>query len=357
MEGTQRAGVGYVNPVNEGYASMQDVARVAGVSVMTVSRALRNAPKVSGVTRARILKLAQEMHYQPDPNLARMMHSVRGKKRVRSHAVIAVVRDHVMADGLLAPTYQYVPLESIQSRAYGYGYEAEEFWIGRDGLTSKRLQEILVARGIEAVMVSPQSLTLPCSTLDYSRFAAVAFGFAMRTPALHTCATSMNLGVQLAAGELRKRGYRRIGLAVTQWIDNRSLNGYSGGWYQFQAGIAAKERVPILLMRHNVMSSNFAVFREWFKKYRPEALISFERDVPDWLARMGVRIPEDVGFVVHDWTKATAEYAGIFHRRDHVAAAAVDLIHAQLLQHERGVPEVPRHVLFPAEWVSGASIG
>lgn len=178
----------------------------------------------------------------------------------------------------------------------------------------------------------------------------------MRTPALHTCATSMNLGVQLAAAQLVKRGYRRIGLAVTQWIDNRSLNGYSGGWYQFQAGLSETERLPVLLMPHNDMARNFSVFRDWFKNNRPDAVISFEWNVPDWISELGCAIPDDVDFVFHDWAKRTGEYAGIYHRRDHVAVAAVDLIHSQLLQNERGVPEVPRYVYFPAERVDGPGI-
>jgi len=342
--------------MTEKAASMQEVARVAGVSLMSVSRALRNAPKVSGATRERILKIAQELGYKPDPQLSRMMYSVRSEKRVQSHATIAVVRDHVADDGLLGPAYQYVSIDDVRSRGYGYGYEVEEFWLGRDGLTSKRLQGILRARGIEAVIVSPQSLSLPCSALDYSRLAAVAFGFAMRSPALHTCATNVNLGVQLAAGELRKRGYRRIALAVTKWIDNRSLNGYSGGGTSFRPAYRRRNGCRFLLMQHNDMPLNFSDFQEWFQKNRPDALISFDRNVPDWLSQMGVRIPEDVGFVVHDWTRRTGGYAGIFHRRDLVAAAAADSIHAQLLQNERGIPEVPRHVLFPAGWVDGPSV-
>ena len=347
---------GYVNPMPDQTASMQDVARAAGVSLMSVSRALRNVPKVSEATRERVLFHAQKLGYKSDPHLSRMMHAVRGRKRPRSHATIAVVRDHVADDGLLGPAYQYVSMDDIKSRAYGYGYEVEEFWLGRERLTAKRLQGILDARGIEAVIVSPQSLSLPCGSLDYSRLAAVAFGFAMRAPALHTCSTSMNLGVQLAAAQLFKRGYRRIGLAVTQWIDNRSLNGYSGGWYQLQAGLSEAERLPILLMPDNDMSRNFGVFRAWFNDNRPDAVISFDWNVPDWVSQLGCRIPDDVGFVVHDWTKRTGAYAGIYHRREHVAAAAVDLIHSQLLQHERGVPEVPRHVYFPAGWVDGPSI-
>jgi LacI family transcriptional regulator len=48
--------------------------------------------------------------------------------------------------------------------------------------------------------------------------------------------------------------------------------------------------------------------------------------------------------------------AGIHQRRDHVAAAAVDLVATQLLQHERGVPEAPRQILIPPAWVEGSSI-
>ena len=43
-----------------------DIAARVGVSVMTVSKALRDRPDVSAATRARIKKVAQEMGYVPD---------------------------------------------------------------------------------------------------------------------------------------------------------------------------------------------------------------------------------------------------------------------------------------------------
>ena len=45
---------------------LKDIARHAGVSVMTVSKALRDAPDVSAATKARIKALAQQMGYVPD---------------------------------------------------------------------------------------------------------------------------------------------------------------------------------------------------------------------------------------------------------------------------------------------------
>ena len=45
---------------------LKDIARHAGVAVMTVSKALRDAPDVSTATKARIKALAQQMGYVPN---------------------------------------------------------------------------------------------------------------------------------------------------------------------------------------------------------------------------------------------------------------------------------------------------
>lgn len=71
---------------------------------------------------------------------------------------------------------------------------------------------------------------------------------------------------------------------------------------------------------------------------------------------VGQRIPEDVELVVHDWTERMAGFAGIHHRRPHVAAAAVDMAATQLMHNEHEVPEVPREILIPPAWIEGASI-
>lgn len=337
-------------------ASLKDVAHAAGVSLMTVSRVLRGAPKVSTETRARVQAEAKRLDYQPDPHLMRMMQVVRGKKEKRLRAVIAVIREHVPQDGLLGPSYQYVPIEDIRRRAHGHGYAVEEFYLGKDGLTPKKLQKILHARGIEGVIVSPQSMTLPCSKLDYSTFAAVTFGNAMSTPGLHMCAGNMTLGITMAAEKLVARGYKRIGVAVTKWIVNRSQFGYSGGLFHWQHGLPEANRVPLLLFPSNDISRGFEDFSKWMREQRPDALITFDTHVPSWLKRLGLRIPNDIGFVVHDWTPKMEGFAGIYQQREHLAAAAVDLIITQLSQHEHGVPAVPRQIMIPPRWVDGPSV-
>ena len=52
--------------------SIEDVAREAGVSVATVSRALRGLPNVASTTREKVERVAEEIHYRADPSAARL---------------------------------------------------------------------------------------------------------------------------------------------------------------------------------------------------------------------------------------------------------------------------------------------
>ncbi len=336
--------------------TLQSVARQAGVSAMTVSRVMRNSPRVSEATSRRVRAAVVALHYRPDPQLMRMMTLVRSRKRSGAGAVLAVVREDLPRDELHHPAYQYVALADIRRRAEQHGYHAEEFWLGRDGLSPERLGHVLQARGIEGVIVSPQSSQMLCTRLDYAPFAAATFGYGLRQPSLHRAAGNMTLGIHLAARQLSARGYQRIGLAITRWVDDRAEGAYSGALLHFQQSLPRRQRVPLLLLPHNDLGRCAGVFKEWMKAQRPDALISFDTYVPDWLAQLGLRVPEDVGLLVHDWTQRMKGCAGIHQRRDHVASAAVDLVATQLMQNERGVPEVPHQILIPPSWVEGASI-
>ncbi|MGN6608292.1 MAG: LacI family DNA-binding transcriptional regulator [Jatrophihabitans sp.] len=53
-------------------ASIEDVARKAGVSIATVSRALRGLPDVAATTRDRVLSAASELNYVASPFAARL---------------------------------------------------------------------------------------------------------------------------------------------------------------------------------------------------------------------------------------------------------------------------------------------
>ena len=55
-----------------GMASLKDVARLAGVSMMTVSRVMHNAESVRPATRNRVLQAIQTLNYVPDLSARKM---------------------------------------------------------------------------------------------------------------------------------------------------------------------------------------------------------------------------------------------------------------------------------------------
>lgn len=336
---------------------LQAVAREAGVSPMTVSRVFHRDPNVQPKNRRAVERAARKLGYQPDPLITRLMARVRSYRQRRLTSVIAVVRDESPGDALHDAAYQYVALDDIRQRAGKHGYLAEEFFLGRGGITAARLVQILRSRGIEGLILSPQSSKNFSACIDYTDFAAATIGYGLQHPMLHRASTNMTRGILETAAILKARGYRRIGLALTQWMDARGDETNSGAMLNFQRRVPTRERVPLLLFPTNKLAENAAAFCRWVKLHRPDVVISFDSYVPDWLTRrLGFRIPEDIGFVVHDWRPQLSGFAGIHHQRSHVAAAVVDLVATQLAQNERGVPEVPRQILIPPKWVDGPSV-
>jgi len=336
---------------------MQQVARRAGVSAMTVSRVLHNSPRVLPATQAKVRKVLDALGYEPDPQLSRLMALVRSRKPRQIRATIAVIRGDASPDIRRDPAHQYVSIEDIRRRGMLHGYAVEEFKLGVGGMTRRRLESILRARSIEGIIVSPHASADCRIQLDYGSFAAATFGYGLRVPDLHRASTNMMQGILMATAKLAARGYQRIGLAITQWIDERADHAYSGAMLHYQQTVPRKHRIPLLLLKDNNIERGGDFFCRWARAHRPDAIISFDTHVPQWLStRLKLKIPRDIALVVHDWTESMSGLAGIHHQRTEVAAAAVDLVAHQLLQNERGIPRVPRQILIPAAWVDGGSI-
>jgi LacI family transcriptional regulator len=60
---------------------MKHVAQAAGVSVMTVSLALRHAPSIPVATRERVLAAAEKLGYRRNPLVSVLMAGLRGRQR------------------------------------------------------------------------------------------------------------------------------------------------------------------------------------------------------------------------------------------------------------------------------------
>src|SRR5450759_811497 len=88
---------------------LKDIAALAGVSVMTVSKSLRDAPDVSDATRARIRLLADQMGYVPDSSA----QGLRTRTTKLFGLVVPTMTDPIFSRVLLA----------IEEQAHELGYD------------------------------------------------------------------------------------------------------------------------------------------------------------------------------------------------------------------------------------------
>ena len=88
---------------------LKDIAAQAGVSVMTVSKVMRDAPDISAATKVRIRALAEQMGYTPDS----VAQGLRNKTTKLFGLVISAVTNPVFARVVMA----------IEEQAHQLGYD------------------------------------------------------------------------------------------------------------------------------------------------------------------------------------------------------------------------------------------
>uniref|UniRef100_UPI000566A884 LacI family DNA-binding transcriptional regulator n=1 Tax=Promicromonospora kroppenstedtii TaxID=440482 RepID=UPI000566A884 len=123
--------------------TVHDVARAAGVSISTVSRALTAPERVAAATRDRVTRIAAELGYRP--NLA-----ASGLRMGRTHAVGLLVPD-------LENPYFASVTKSVQARARAEGYEVFVADTDEDADVEPELIGALAARTDGLLLASPRS--------------------------------------------------------------------------------------------------------------------------------------------------------------------------------------------------------
>ncbi|MEX2606112.1 MAG: LacI family DNA-binding transcriptional regulator [Kiritimatiellia bacterium] len=152
--------------------TLKDIADAVGVSHSTVSRALRDHPRISRKTRIRIQNLANEMGYRPDPALSALA-AYRTEKTPRSNYGKIAILTHKSVDktesGHLSEN-----IDGIRVRADKVGFEAEVFQLEPDEKQQRRVRKTLFNRGIQGVIVLP--MPWQPTHFDWGAFAIVGMG-------------------------------------------------------------------------------------------------------------------------------------------------------------------------------------
>lgn len=315
--------------------------------------ALRNHPRVSEETRAQIQMLAQDMGYQQNPEVTRLMDYLRRKrseKRLESLAFVTRLSpEEIERQGPFHREYQ-----GACSRAAELGYRIEHYTVNED-MTAERLGKVLRNRGMRGVLIGPQLQPWGRLELPWEYFASVTIGYSCLWPETSRVINDKMQSVYLAMEKLQELGYRRPALVMEQWVDDRLRNHWSGGFLscQFRHWPRSAHIPPMM------EPSNRKRVLAWFRRWQPDVLLGVElAEVLSFLQEdTGVRVPEDLGFAVFDkqMTGPWAHHAGIDQRVERIGQTAVDILGGYLMRNEIGLPACPQVISLPGVWQDGDS--
>ncbi len=177
--------------------TMRDVARVAGVSRMTVSRALKKDSPVSKETRERILQVVREMNYVPD--------QMAGSLTTKKSGFVAI----------LVPSLNNLHFaQTVQALTEELEHTGQQILLGHTDYSAEReerLVEIMLRRRPEAILLSYDGHSdRTIRLLEEANVPVVELWERPANPIGHTIGFSNRDAAMEMTRALIELGYRRI---------------------------------------------------------------------------------------------------------------------------------------------------
>lgn len=184
---------------NHKHTSLKDIAQILGVSVPTVSRALKDSPEISHKLCAKVKELAKEMNYRPNPFALSL--------RKNAPRIIGVVVPDIVTHFFSSI------LNGIESMAIANGYFVIITTSHESYENEKRNIENLVNMRVEGIIAC-----LSQETTDYSHLSAlkdinmplILFDRVCLTEQFSTVVADGELSAQIATQHLLDNGSKRV---------------------------------------------------------------------------------------------------------------------------------------------------
>jgi DNA-binding LacI/PurR family transcriptional regulator len=324
-----------IDPMRPQRATIEDVAASAGVSVATVSRALRGLPNVADHTRARIERIASEMDYRADPAASRLAAG-------RSRAIAVAVP---MLDGWY---YSHVVagVEAVFAEA---GYDTIVVGLGSFA-NGRRVLEAAgpIYRRVDGLICVDVSLTDDeLVRLQRERMAIVYVGpHADGVPSLGIDDVAVG---RLATDYLLGLGHRRIAMIHGQHSDSTGSAAPHRRQLGYELALTHAGLVPDPALYvpgyFDITGGYEALARLLAIAEPPTAVFALSDEMAFgvlWAARdRGIRVPDDlsvVGVDDHDGSPVvglTTVHQDVAEHGAHAARAVIEILTGGDVWHER----------------------
>lgn len=323
---------------------MKEIAAAAGVSIMTVSYALRGHSSIPSSTRQRIRRIADEMGYHRHPYLSALMTQVRARKMDANRPVIAYLCGTANRSTMMANYFRRQFFTGAASRAEALGFSLEPIFT--EGVLEgrgRRISSVLKYRRIDAVIMSVHPLKAAALDLNWADFACCVLGYSRSYPMLHRVDSNHSQLLRGALDELARRGYHRPGYLCSVFENRRAEGAVCTAMAGYNQTAPPRERLPFHIISPNRWNPGYV--NRWVRQHQVDALIVHSPQLVEFLQQGNPALP-----VVTLEATEDNPLPGMDPRPQVIGAMAVDQVIHQLNHQEYGTPHYRTTTLVDGIW-------
>jgi len=332
--------------------TIREVARLAGVSVATVSKALNRSGNVSPLLQERVAAAANALGYAPHA-------SARSLRSGATRTLGLLVAD-------IANPYFLRLVESVERLASAAGYSVILCNSGEDPEREERNLRMLLSQRADGAILIPTRIGWNGRAAALSELPVPTILVDRKLDGLDLdSVTTDNIRVgELAGGHLLERGHRRVGVVMgspEHQIARHRLDGFRRAFAS--KGISLDER---LIEKNNFdePAGHAAALRLLGDPDRPTALFATNNHLALGLLRaiadVGVKVPDELSAIAVDdlpWSGLMRPGMTVVTQpSEAIAQAAVSILLSKIRTGRDGTPPDPSSalVLEPSLVVRGA---
>lgn len=329
-----------------------DIGRALRISQVTVSLALRDHPTISQARRKQIQALALQMGYRPNPAASTLAQFKRPNTVATVRSSLAWING--WSDPKQLRSYREFDgyWKGASAAAEEAGYRLEEFQL-TPRLIPRQLQRILLARGVAGLLVPPHAeARSDWKDLDWGKFSAVRFGRTVQALPIHSVTADQAANGLLSFNTILARGYRRIG-----FVGQHHATWLAGaGFLWAQTQVANSERLTPFLYPEGMPPERCTMaLKSWIRREKPDAIVTDVANLPYFLQRVGLRVPDDVGLASLSIRDCPIN-AGIDQHPEEIGRVALRTLISLIHGRETGFPKICRETRIPGSWVDGSDL-
>jgi len=333
--------------------TLKDIARRAGVTVATVSMALRAHPSISAARTAEIRRIADDLGYAPDPALGALA-AYRDRKAAPRDITFAYLQPEEDANASTSKPNKETIRNSARAHAEKLGYRFEDFQYSNHPKAQARLARVMINRGIRHLLVGPRRYTLHRQPLNFpwEHFCTISILNPHSKGRLHCCIPDFFSNIRVLLWEVCRRSFNSIGLfiekAYLEWSNETALCMRPSLFPSLKSTV--KEVPPCV----NSSGSQQALL-DWYERFQPEVILTNGSHVPGILRDAGIAVPGQCSVASVD-NRQMQDCSGIDIQPTFIARNAVDLLHAKALSFEFGLPDPPMRLTQIGSWNEGGTL-